>query len=69
MDDFNREEVGRLVTNDDEESKIFYLREFDPSSPESLIVPDPYSLPDKAFEEVLEMVEKSTDGLVAELLR
>ena len=69
MDDFNREEVGRLVTNDDEESKIFYLREFDPNSPESLIVPDPYSLPDRAFEEVLEMVEKSTDGLVAELLR
>ena len=54
---------------DDEESKIFYLRQFDPSEPESIIVPDPYSLPDRAFEEVLEMVEKSTDGLIAELLR
>lgn len=69
MDDFNRQEVGRLVTSDDEESKIFYLRQFDPSEPESIIVPDPYSLPDRAFEEVLEMVEKSTDGLIAELLR
>ena len=30
---------------------------------------DPYSLPDRAFEEVLEVVEESTDGLIAELLR
>ena len=69
MDDFNRQEIGRLITSDEEESKIYYLREFDPNKPESLIVPDPYSLPDKAFEDVLEMVEKATDGLVAELLR
>jgi protein-tyrosine-phosphatase len=57
------------VTNDGEEQKIFYLRQFDATQPESLIVPDPYSLPDSAFELVLEMVEKATDGLIAELLR
>ena len=69
MDDFNRQEVNKLVTSDDEERKIFYLREFDPSATDSLIVPDPYSLPDSAFEAVLEMVERATDGLIAELLR
>jgi protein-tyrosine-phosphatase len=31
-------------------------------------VPDPYSLPDSAFEEVLGMVEKATDGLIKQLL-
>lgn len=69
MDESNHYEVSKLVTNDGEEQKIFYLRQFDATQPESLIVPDPYSLPDSAFELVLEMVEKATDGLIAELLR
>ena len=69
MDDFNHQEVSKLVTNDEEEKKIFYLRQFDPNQPTSLIVPDPYSLPDSAFEDVLEMVERATDGLIEELLR
>ena len=69
MDDHNHHEVSRLVTSDEEERKIFYLRQFDPGSTDSFVVPDPYSLPDSAFEAVLEMVEKSTDGLIAELLR
>jgi len=32
-------------------------------------VPDPYSLPDSAFEEVLGMVERAIDGLLQELTR
>ena len=40
------------------------MRQFDPTNPESLEVPDPYSLPDEAFENVLVMVEKATDGLI-----
>ena len=68
MDDYNHQEVSKLVTSDEEEKKIFYLREFDPTSPESLEVPDPYSLPDEAFENVLVMVEKATDGLIKQLL-
>jgi protein-tyrosine phosphatase len=68
MDRNNHAEVSKYVTNDEEERKIYYLRQFDPSKPNSLEVPDPYSLPDSAFEDVLEMVEKATDGLIKQLL-
>jgi len=69
MDDHNHQEVSKYVTSDEEEKKIYYLREFDAKNPESLEVPDPYSLPDSALEEVLGMVEKATDGLIQQLLR
>ena len=67
MDRYNFENVSSLVTNESEESKIFYLRQFDPTALDSHEVPDPYSLPDSAFEEVLGMVERATDGLIASL--
>ena len=69
MDDHNHQEVSKYVTSDEEEAKIFYLRQFDLTGPDSLEVPDPYSLPDEAFENVLAMVEKATDGLIQQLLR
>ncbi len=68
MDEDNHQAVTSLATTEQELEKIFYLREFDVVQ-DSLIVPDPYSLPDSAFERVLEMVERSTDGLLAQLLR
>ena len=68
MDKDNHAEVSKYVTSDEEERKIYYLRQFDLSDPDSLEVPDPYSLPDSAFEKVLEMVEKATDGLIKQLL-
>jgi protein-tyrosine phosphatase len=68
MDKDNHAEVSKYVTSDEEERKIHYLRQFDPSGPDSLEVPDPYSLPDSAFENVLAMVEKATDGLIKQLL-
>lgn len=68
MDEDNHQAVASLATTEQEQEKIFYLREFDVIQ-DSLIVPDPYSLPDSAFERVLEMVERSTDGLLAQLLR
>lgn len=67
MDEDNYQAVSQLATNEVESQKIFYLRQFD-TNQDSLIVPDPYSLPDAAFETVLEMVERSTDGLIKELL-
>jgi protein-tyrosine phosphatase len=69
MDNHNHQEVSKFVTSDEEEQKIYYLREFDPSNPDSLEVPDPYSHPDSAFEEVLMMVERATDGLIEALIR
>lgn len=68
MDRNNHEEVMKYVTSDEEEQKIFFLRQFDPTNPESIEVPDPYSHPDSAFEAVLEMVEKATDGLIKQLM-
>ena len=68
MDKNNHEEVSKYITSEEEEQKIFYLRQFDPTNPDSLEVPDPYSHPDSAFEEVLVMVEKATDGLIKQLL-
>ena len=68
MDNHNHQEVSKFVTSDEEERKIFYLREFDPTKPESVEVPDPYSLPDEAFDNVLQIVEKATDGLIKQLL-
>lgn len=68
MDNHNHQVVSSFVTTDDEAAKIFYLRQFDPTA-ESLEVPDPYSKPDSAFELVLEMVERATDGLITELTR
>jgi protein-tyrosine phosphatase len=68
MDDHNHQQVSQLATTDEELAKIFYLREFDVSA-QSREVPDPYSMPDSAFQSVLEMVERATDGLIAELSR
>jgi protein-tyrosine phosphatase len=68
MDQSNFETVKSLVTSEVEEQKIYYLRQFDLTQPDSLEIPDPYSLPDSAFQEVLEMVERSTDGLIKQLV-
>lgn len=67
MDDHNHQQVTALVTSEEEARKVFYLREFDLSA-DSREVPDPYSLPDSAFEEVLGMVERATDGLLKQLI-
>ena len=64
MDDHNHQQVSQLATTDEELAKIFYLREFDATA-QSREVPDPYSMPDSAFQSVLEMVERATDGLIA----
>ena len=62
MDSSNHQNVLTMTTPENQK-KVFYLREFD-SNRESLEVPDPYGLDDRAFELVLEMVERSVDGLL-----
>lgn len=68
MDGHNHQEVSKYITSDEEEAKVFYLRQFDPTA-DSVEVPDPYQLPDSTFESVLGMVERATDGLLQQLLR
>jgi protein-tyrosine phosphatase len=66
MDSSNHSEVLEIADPKDH-SKIFYLRQFDfvqNDSKNELEVPDPYGLGDDAFERVLEMVERSVDGLL-----
>jgi protein-tyrosine phosphatase len=62
MDSFNFSEVKKIASVEDQR-KIFYLRSFDQLASD-LEVPDPYGSTDQAFEEVLEMIERATDGLI-----
>lgn len=62
MDSSNHANVVEIAEANDQR-KIFYLRDFDPLA-EDREVPDPYGLADEAFESVLEMVERSIDGLL-----
>jgi protein-tyrosine phosphatase len=62
MDSSNHAHVLEIAKPDDQK-KVFFLRDFDPFA-EDLDVPDPYGLGDHAFERVLEMVERSVDGLL-----
>jgi protein-tyrosine phosphatase len=76
MDSSNYHNVISLAESDEQRSKVFYLRNFDPElksiDPSSneyfkLEVPDPYNQSDKAYEETLAMVERAVDGLLQEL--
>lgn len=69
MDRSNYENVIKLSDDAALHKKVHYLRDFDYTIAGEREVPDPYSLPDRAFEEVLEMVERATDGLIAEFTK
>ena len=67
MDRSNHRNVLSLTEDQELHSKVHFLRDFDYTIAGDREVPDPYSLPDSAFEEVLGMVERSIDGLLQEL--
>jgi protein-tyrosine phosphatase len=78
MDSSNYHNVISLAESDEQRSKVFYLRNFDPAlrsiDPLSadyfkLEVPDPYNQSDEAYEATLAMVERAVDGLLLELSR
>ena len=62
MDSSNHADVLELAKPSDH-SKVLYLRQFDEGATD-LEVPDPYGMGDDAFERVLEMAERSVDGLL-----
>lgn len=77
MDSSNYHNVISLAKTEEDRSKVYYLRSFDPDlkhiDPHSseyfkLEVPDPYNQSDEAYESTLAMVERAVDGLLAELL-
>ena len=69
MDRSNHANVLQLTSDTELHKKVHYLRDFDYSIAGEREVPDPYSLPDEAFEEVLEMVARATDGLIEEFTK
>ncbi len=69
MDRSNHRNVLALTQDSALHSKVHFLRDFDYTIAGEREVPDPYSLPDSAFEEVLGMVERAVDGLLEELSR
>lgn len=69
MDRSNHRNVIALTEDAELQKKVHFLRDFDYTIAGEREVPDPYSLPDSAFEEVLGMVERAVDGLLQELTR
>ena len=78
MDSSNYENVLALAPNEDDRSKVFYLRSFDsalrhidPLSSEyfKLEVPDPYNQSEDAYRDVLAMIESAVAGFIDHLTR
>jgi len=69
MDRQNLAELRLLAPHAAGAGKLHLLREFDPLAVESgdLEVPDPYFGGTDGFEEVLDMVERACEGLIAEI--
>ena len=78
MDSSNFENVISLAPSQEDASKVFYLRSFDPAlshiDPLSseffkLEVPDPYNQSEDAYRTVLEMIESAVDGFIARVIQ
>ncbi len=69
MDSKNYSDVISLTDEKALHRKVYLLRDFDPAVKDEREIPDPYSLSDKAFQEVLDMIESATDGLIQMLHR
>jgi protein-tyrosine phosphatase len=69
MDRRNLRELQALAPDDEAREKVRLLREFDPATAGApdVDVPDPYYGGERGFEDVLDMVEASCRGLIAEL--
>lgn len=70
MDRQNLADMRSLAPHAAAEGKLHMLREYDPEArgESDLDVPDPYYGGSRGFEDVLDMVERSCDALVAEIL-
>lgn len=67
MDRENRDSVLRLFRNGDGARKVRLFREFDPQGAPSDEVPDPYYGGPDGFERIYEIVERTSEGLLAQL--
>ena len=78
MDSSNYENVLALAPSQEDRSKVFYLRSFDPAlhhiDPLSgeyfkLEVPDPYNQSEDAYRDVLAMIESAVDGFISRVIQ
>jgi protein-tyrosine phosphatase len=69
MDGSNLRALRQLAPTEEARSKVRLLREFDPADPRPADVPDPYYGASGGFEEVLDLVQASCEGLLAQIRR
>ena len=67
MDSSNRRDILADAPDEDSEQRVRMLREFDPLAGGDLDIPDPWYGGQAGFDDVLAMVERSTDGLIEAL--
>ena len=69
MDRANYDELHGMAPDDDARERVKLLREYDPLAVEAgeLEVPDPYYGGPDGFEEVLDLVTRACEGLLAEV--
>ena len=68
MDKSNRSNVLALANTDEHRKKVHMLRSFDAESALDAEVPDPYYGTASDYRNVLQMVERACDGLIAQQL-
>jgi protein-tyrosine phosphatase len=78
MDSSNYENVLSLAPSQEDATKVYYLRSFDPalshidplsSQYNSLEVPDPYNQPEESYQRVLAMIESAVDGFIERVIQ
>ena len=78
MDSSNYENVLSLAPSQEDATKVYYLRSFDPalshidplsSQYTSLEVPDPYNQPEESYQRVLTMIESAVDGFIERVIQ
>jgi len=67
MDRQNLADMRALAPPGDAVAKLRMLRDYDPEADGDLDVPDPYYGGERGFEQVLDIVERCCDGLIAEI--
>jgi protein-tyrosine phosphatase len=60
----NRSHLTWMARNESDRGKVHLMREFDSQASDSPDVPDPYDGGEQAFEEVYQMLDRSTRGLL-----
>jgi protein-tyrosine phosphatase len=67
LDSSNRRDVLAIARDDGARDRVRMLREFDPLADDDLDVPDPWYGGQRGFDDVLAMIDRSTDGLLGAL--